>query len=87
MARIQTRQLLGLALVACVLAPAAHAESPAALSSVDNIPVIGTIARITFGMLGAYEDKDQYVSFREANPAAPSVGPHTDTDSAMFAGD
>ncbi len=70
--------IVGAALIVGVLAPVA---------AMPKIPVVSQAWHLVASLLGKYEDRDAYVSYRDAYGHEKSVGPETDRDSALFAGD
>ena len=81
------KMVLALALIGLLGAPSARAEEPSVVESLNRVPVLNILTIPAFGMLGMYEDSKTYVSLRDAETPANSVGPSTDRDSAMFSGD
>ncbi len=79
--------VIGAALIVGALAPAAHAELMASAVAMPKIPVVSQAWHLVKSFLGKYEDRETYVSYRDAHGHEKSVGPETDRDSALFAGD
>lgn len=84
-----TRMLgIGIAVVSLLgaLGPAACAEELSIMKTVHRVPAVSSVVEVTMGLLGAHEDHQNYVSYRDVDQPQ-SAGPMTDKDSALFAGD
>ncbi len=67
--------------------PAAQAQESTTMATMFNqVPIVNVIMRVGFGLLGGSEAHDGYTAYRQ-DEAATQVGPVTDRDSALFAGD
>ncbi len=63
-----------------------RADDSSGLDVVDHLPVANVVVRTGLGLLGANESSRTYTAFRQTDDVT-SVGPQTDRDSALFAGD